>query len=132
MADIVDSIVVSDKRRDDGVLMGIRAFFMRFSYASQAIVFWLIHTITDFNADPTSPAAKMGISLHMAAIPSLFFLAGAIVFLKMNTLDPEKDRGEQTTVGHAGHLRPGNRYTWFPRNILVPGGANDDRDPAEI
>jgi len=90
MADIVDSIVVSDKRRDDGVLMGIRAFFMRFSYASQAIVFWLIHTITDFNADPTSPAAKMGISLHMAAIPSLFFLAGAIVFLKMNTLDPEK------------------------------------------
>jgi GPH family glycoside/pentoside/hexuronide:cation symporter len=90
MADIVDSIVVSDKRRDDGVLMGIRAFFMRFSYASQAIVFWLIHTITDFNADPTSPAAKMGISLHMAAIPSLFFLAGAIVFLKMNTLDPKK------------------------------------------
>ncbi|WP_422481509.1 hypothetical protein [Pleomorphochaeta sp. DL1XJH-081] len=63
---------------------------MRFSYASQAVVFWLIHTLTDFNADPTSKAAKMGISLHMAAIPSLFFLFGAIVFFKMNTLDPKK------------------------------------------
>ncbi|PKL27851.1 MAG: MFS transporter [Spirochaetae bacterium HGW-Spirochaetae-2] len=90
MADIVDSIVVTDKRRDDGVLMGIRAFFMRFSYASQAIVFWLIHRLTNFNADPTSTAAKMGISLHMAAVPAVFFLAGALVFYKMNTLDPEK------------------------------------------
>lgn len=90
MADIVDSIVVKDKRRDDGVLMGIRAFFMRFSYASQAVVFWLVHTLTNFNSDPTSPAAKLGISLHMAAIPSLFFLLGAIVFYRMNTLDPQK------------------------------------------
>ena len=90
MADIVDAIVVADKRRDDGVLMGIRAFFMRFSYASQAIVFWLVHTLTKFDSDPTSPAAKLGISRHMAAIPSLFFLLGAIVFFRMNTLDPQK------------------------------------------
>ncbi len=86
MADIVDAIVVSDKRRDDGILMGIRAFFMRFSYASQAIVFWLVHRLTGFGTDPTSPTAQFGISLHMAAIPSLFFLLGAIVFYRMNTL----------------------------------------------
>ncbi len=70
--------------------MGIRAFFMRFSYASQALVFWLIHRLTDFNADPTSAAAKTGISLHMAAVPALFFLAGALVFHKLNTLDPKR------------------------------------------
>ena len=90
MADIVDAIVVSDKRRDDGVLMGIRAFFMRFSYASQAIVFWLVHRLTGFGVDPTSPAARFGISLHMAAIPSLFFLLGALVFFRMNTLTPQR------------------------------------------
>ncbi len=90
MADIVDAIVVIDKRRDDGVLMGIRAFFMRFSYASQAIVFWLIHKMTNFAIDPYSPKATLGISLHMAAIPALFFLAGAVVFYSMNTLTPEK------------------------------------------
>lgn len=90
MADIVDAIVVNDRRRDDGVLMGIRAFFMRFSYASQAVVFWLIHRLTNFNADPNAPLAKLGISLHMAAVPALFFLAGAVVFYRMNTLDPKK------------------------------------------
>lgn len=90
MADIVDEIVVQEKRRDDGVLMGLRAFFMRFSYASQAIVFYIVHTATRFDADPTSGAAKLGISLHMAAIPSLFFLTGAILFIKMNTLDSSR------------------------------------------
>ena len=87
MADIIDSIVVEEKRRDDGIYMGIRAFFMRFSYASQAVVFWLTHKLTNFNADPYSESAKFGISLHMAAIPALFFLAGALVFYKLNTLD---------------------------------------------
>jgi GPH family glycoside/pentoside/hexuronide:cation symporter len=90
MADIVDAIVIKDKRRDDGILMGIRAFFMRFSYASQAIVFWVIHRLTNFSSDPTSKSSQMGISLHMATIPALFFLAGAIVFYFMNTLTPEK------------------------------------------
>lgn len=89
MADIVDEIVVRDKRRDDGILMGIRAFFMRFSYASQAISFWLIHTITKFDQDPHSVSAKIGIKIHMATLPALFFLAGAIVFYKMNTLTKE-------------------------------------------
>ena len=90
MADIVDEIVVKDKRRDDGVLMGIRAFFMRFSYASQAIVFYVIHTITRFDVNPTSPSALFGIALHMAAIPALFFLLGAIIFKKMNSLNSER------------------------------------------
>ncbi len=90
MADIVDEIVVLEKRRDDGVLMGLRAFFMRFSYASQAIVFYIIHTVTRFDSNPTSDSALFGISLHMAAIPALFFLAGAILFIKMNTLNPQR------------------------------------------
>jgi GPH family glycoside/pentoside/hexuronide:cation symporter len=90
MADIVDEIVVRDKRRDDGILMGIRAFFMRFSYASQAIVFWAIHKITKFGIDPRSSSAKLGIKLHMATVPALFFLSGAIVFYKINTLTPDK------------------------------------------
>ncbi len=98
MADIVDEIVVKDKRRDDGVLMGIRAFFMRFSYASQAIVFYVVHTLTKFNENPTSPAALFGISLHMAAIPALFFLLGALVFFKMNSLTSERIAQNKTLL----------------------------------
>lgn len=90
MADVMDAIVVQDKRRDDGVVMGVRAFFMRLCYASQAIVFWACHRFTGFAQDPTSPLAQMGISLHMAAIPAIFFLLGVLIFAKMNTLTPEK------------------------------------------
>jgi|GEM_PF-265058 GPH family glycoside/pentoside/hexuronide:cation symporter len=90
MADVMDAIVVEDGRRDDGVVMGVRAFFMRLCYASQAIVFWATHRFTGFAEDPGSPLAQVGISLHMATIPALFFLFGVLVFAKMNTLTPEK------------------------------------------
>jgi GPH family glycoside/pentoside/hexuronide:cation symporter len=89
MADVIDSIVVRQKRRDDGIIMGIRAFFMRFSYASQAVVFWLTHKLTGFNPDQVTPLAKKGISLHMGAIPAIFFLLGVVVFVSLNKLNPQ-------------------------------------------
>lgn len=89
MADVVDNLVVRQQRRDDGVILGIRAFFMRFSYASQAVVFFLVHTLTKFDPDAITPLAKLGIKLHMGVIPAAFFLTGALVFAKMNRLTPE-------------------------------------------
>jgi GPH family glycoside/pentoside/hexuronide:cation symporter len=89
MADVIDSIVVRQKRRDDGIIMGIRAFFMRFSYASQAVVFWLTHKLTGFNPEQVTPLAKKGISLHMGAIPAIFFLLGVVVFVSLNKLNPQ-------------------------------------------
>lgn len=89
MADVVDSLVVEQQRRDDGVILGIRAFFMRFSYASQAIVFFLVHTLTGFNPEKITPLAQFGIKAHMGIIPAAFFLTGAILFARMNRLTPE-------------------------------------------
>ncbi|MEA4859881.1 MAG: MFS transporter [Sphaerochaeta sp.] len=88
MADVIDSLVVDQKRRDDGVVLGIRAFFMRFSYASQAIVFFVVHKLTGFDPIAISDQAIWGIRLHMGVIPALFFLAGGLLFLKMNRLGP--------------------------------------------
>jgi GPH family glycoside/pentoside/hexuronide:cation symporter len=88
MADVIDSLVVAQKRRDDGVVMGIRAFFMRFSYASQAMVFFIVHKVTAFDPLAVTDQARWGIRLHMGVIPSLFFLAGGLLFLRMNTLGP--------------------------------------------
>jgi len=90
MADVIDEIVVKEGKRQDGIYMGFRAFFGRLSYASQALVFWAVHTATGFNADPRSPQALFGIHLHMALIPALFFIAGAVLFAKLNTLDAAK------------------------------------------
>ncbi len=88
MADVIDSLVVQQKRRDDGVVLGIRAFFMRFSYASQALVFFIVHEATGFDPLAISSQAIWGIRLHMGLIPSLFFLSGGLLFLRMNRLSP--------------------------------------------
>lgn len=92
MADVVDSVVVKQKRRDDGILMGVRAFFMRLSYASQAIVFWLCHKLTGYDVNivgKQSAKAVVGIKLHMSIVPALFFVAAALVMLFLNPLTPE-------------------------------------------
>ncbi len=90
MADVIDEIVVKDKRRDDGIYMGFRAFFGRLSYASQAITFWLVHELTNFSADPRSAEAIFGIHIHMALVPMAFLLIGVIIFARMNTLKHEQ------------------------------------------
>jgi glycoside/pentoside/hexuronide:cation symporter, GPH family len=90
MADVIDEIVVKERRREDGIILGLRAFFGRLSYASQAIVFWLIHSITGFAQAPRSASALWGIHLHMGLIPSLFMLCGIAVFLRMNSLTGER------------------------------------------
>ncbi|NCC63522.1 MAG: MFS transporter [Spirochaetia bacterium] len=90
MADVIDSLVVAQKRRDDGVVLGIRAFFMRLCYASQALVFFAVHELTHFDPDHITETAKFGIRLHMGLIPALFFLAGGLFFWRMNDLTVEK------------------------------------------
>ena len=93
MADVVDSVVVSEKRREDGVLMGVRAFFMRLSYTSQAIVFWLCHKATGYDSSVSGmqePLARVGIKLHISLVPAAFFVIAALCMLFINPLTPEK------------------------------------------
>lgn len=93
MADVVDSVVVKEKIRNDGILMGVRAFFCRLSYASQAIVFWLCHKFTGYDSavhGMQSESARLGIKLHFCAVPCIFFLLSVLIFIKLNTLTPKK------------------------------------------
>ena len=65
---------------------------MRFSYASQALVLAMCHKLTGYDSASgavQTELAKWGIAMHIGAIPGLFFIAGAIVFWKLNTLDPK-------------------------------------------
>ncbi len=86
MADVIDEIVVKERKREDGIFLGFRAFFGRLSYASQAIIFWTIHSMTHFAEDPRSHSALFGIHLHMGLIPALFIICGVLVFIRLNTL----------------------------------------------
>ncbi len=89
-ADVIDEIVLHDGKRDDGIFIGFRAFFGRLSYASQAIIFWLVHKFTSFDnsAEVQSSLAKTGIQLHLSFIPAILILIGVCIYIKMNTLTP--------------------------------------------
>ncbi|MBY8999477.1 MAG: MFS transporter [Candidatus Heimdallarchaeota archaeon] len=94
MADSIDEIVVKTGKRNDGIFLGFRAFFGRLSYAVQALSFWAIHEITGFNSDPNATSqtdtALLGINIHMALIPAVLVIIGAIVFWGLNTLNKER------------------------------------------
>ena len=105
MADVVDSIVLKEKRRNEGVIMGVRAFFMRLSYASQGIIFWLCHSLTSYdNAAPgiQEPLAQWGITAHIGLVPSLFFMAAALLLLIAKPLPAEKARANREALKELG------------------------------
>ena len=94
MADTIDEIVVKTGKRNDGIFLGFRAFFGRLSYAVQALSFWAVHELTGFNANPQvyrqTPLALWGINIHLALIPAILVLIGAIVFWGLNNLNKER------------------------------------------
>ncbi len=105
MADVVDSIVLKERRRNEGVIMGVRAFFMRLSYASQGIVFWACHTITSYDssaAGQQTSLAQWGITAHIGLVPSLFFLAAALLLLIARPIPAEKARANREALKELG------------------------------
>jgi GPH family glycoside/pentoside/hexuronide:cation symporter len=93
LADVIDEIVIESGHRNDGIYMGFRAFFGRLAFAVQALSFWAIHLITNFdpslNAETMPDLAKLGIHIHMAIVPAILLIIGVLVFRGINTLTPE-------------------------------------------
>lgn len=93
LSDVIDEIVVSTGKRKEGIYIGIRTFFMRLSYISQAIIFSVVHILTGFNPIPgaeQTPLAILGIRMHSSIIPMLILIVGGIVFWKLCDLEPSK------------------------------------------
>ena len=93
LSDVLDEIVVERKKREEGVFLGIRTFFMRLSYISQAIIFTTVHIVTGFNPKPGAPQSDLaiwGIRVHTALIPIIIILVGGFIFWKYCDLTPEK------------------------------------------
>lgn len=105
MADVVDSIVLKERRRNEGMIMGVRAFFLRLSYASQGIVFWLCHSLTGYDnsvSGQQEPLAQWGITAHIGLVPSLFFLAAALLLLFSNPIPAAQARANRSALKELG------------------------------
>ena len=106
LADVIDEIVIESGRRNDGIYMGFRAFFGRLAFAVQALSFWAIHLITNFdpklNAETMPDLAKLGIHIHMALVPAILLIIGVLVFRGINTLTPQSVKQNKEKLKEMG------------------------------
>ncbi|MCK5346243.1 MAG: MFS transporter, partial [Candidatus Heimdallarchaeota archaeon] len=106
LADVIDEIVIESGRRNDGIYMGFRAFFGRLAFAVQALSFWAIHLITNFdpklNAETMPDLAKLGIHIHMALVPAILLIIGVLVFRGINTLTPQSVKQNKEKLTEMG------------------------------
>jgi len=94
-ADTYDEVALKLGKRSDATFVGIRNFFFRTAFLVQAIVFFIILTLVNYDAAPAAiqtDTAKVGIIVMGAVIPSILFIVMSQIFRKHYTLvGKEKD-----------------------------------------
>ncbi len=93
-SDVIDELVVKMGKRNEGILYGFRTFIGRFSIVIQAVTFGLIHYFTNFKPQfiYQLPPAALGIRIHTAIIPAVFYLFGFLMMWLRYDLTPEKTK----------------------------------------
>ncbi len=89
-SDTYDLVATRVGQRVDATMVGVRTFFYRVAFFIQAIVFFIIQTITLYNPDPhavQTPLAQWGIRVEAALIPALILIGAGIIFRKFYTLE---------------------------------------------
>ena len=92
-ADVYDECTISDGKHQEAMYEGIRTFFFRGSIIFQAIVFTIIHILTDYNPDPLAvqtPLAIWGLRIQMGLIPALLRILAFVIMVKWYDLEGEK------------------------------------------
>lgn len=92
VGDCYDEAAVLNKKRQEGIYLGIQTFFGRLMYIVQLFVFWIIHDLTGFapEAATQTPLAQFGIIIHMMLIPGAAMLIGILLFMKTWDLKGDK------------------------------------------
>lgn len=89
----LDDLAVQEKRRIEGAFVGIRYFLLYIAVGPiNALILTLTHEMTGFDpyADVQTPLAQLGILLHGAIFPMIFYWLGALFFAISWTITPEE------------------------------------------
>jgi GPH family glycoside/pentoside/hexuronide:cation symporter len=99
-SEVIDESVVKTGKREEGTYIGIQQFFGRLGIIIQVMSFAIVHEFTGFveGADTQTPLAIWGIHMHLAVIPMITILLGALVFWKLFNLRPEKVAEHQLAI----------------------------------
>jgi GPH family glycoside/pentoside/hexuronide:cation symporter len=99
-SEVIDESVVKTGKREEGTYTGLQQFFGRLGLIIQVMSFAIVHELTGFveGADTQTPLAIWGIHMHLALIPMICILLGALVFWKLFDLRPEKIEENQRVI----------------------------------
>lgn len=93
-SDTYDEVALKLGKRSDATFVGLRNFFFRMAFLVQAIVFFIVLTLVNYDshAATQTETAKAGIIIMGAVIPCILFVVMSQVFRKYYTLEgKEKD-----------------------------------------
>ena len=94
-SDTYDEVALKLGKRADATFVGLRNFFFRMAFLVQAVVFFVVLTLVNYDPTPLATqteTAKMGIMLMGTLIPSILFVVMSQIFRKYYTLEgKEKD-----------------------------------------
>jgi Na+/melibiose symporter-like transporter len=94
-SDTYDEVALKLGKRSDATFVGLRNFFFRMAFLVQAVVFFVVLTLVNYDPTPLATqteTAKMGIMLMGTLIPSILFIVMSQIFRKYYTLEgKEKD-----------------------------------------
>jgi len=99
-SEVIDESVVKTGKREEGTYTGLQQFFGRLGLIIQVMSFAIIHELTGFveGANTQTPLAIWGIHMHLALIPMICILLGALVFWRFFDLTPEKVAEHQLAI----------------------------------
>jgi GPH family glycoside/pentoside/hexuronide:cation symporter len=99
-SDVIDESVVLHEKREEGTYIGMQQFFGRIGLVIQVLIFAIVHSLTGFveGSDTQSPQAVWGIHIHLALLPMIAILLGAVIFWKMYDLRPDKVSEHQIKI----------------------------------
>lgn len=115
MGDVLDDLAVRTGKRQAALYYGYTLFFIRLSGTFQALVFIVVHILTNFPAgvqtygDLVSAVGAdnvfwplLGIRIHAALIPAIFVLITIFIFWKWYDLTPDKVAANQEKLKELG------------------------------
>ena len=99
-SEVIDESVVKTGKREEGTYTGLQQFFGRLGLIIQVMSFAIVHELTGFveGSETQTPLAIWGIHMHLALIPMICILLGALVFWRLFDLTPEKVTEHQLAI----------------------------------
>lgn len=87
---IIDDATLTTGKRQEGLYNGTFLFFSRIGIAYQAIVFWIVRSLTGYHSGSTNPSELLGLRIQIALFPFIAILCGVIIFWKFYTIKYEE------------------------------------------